>query len=179
MDLPISQRFTNLETHAGRPIVSSCGAPTERISEFVDYHVQPLVMQIPSYLKDTQHFLQRISNLGQVPSDSILDVSSLYTNIPHDESTEACKRALDNRATPTPPTAFLVDMIEMILKMNNFTFNGQHYLQTQGTAMGTRMASSYANIFMGELEHHLLQSVSCGPTTWWRYIDDMHLCSLE
>ncbi len=64
-------------------------------------------------------------------------------------------------------------MIEMILKMNNFTFNGQHYPQTQGTAMGTRMAPSYANIFMGELEHCLLQSVSCRPTTWWRYIDDI------
>ena len=27
----------------GRPIVSSCGAPTERISEYVDFHLQPLV----------------------------------------------------------------------------------------------------------------------------------------
>ena len=47
----------------GRPIVSSSGAPTERISEFVDYHLQPLVIQLPSYLRDTKEFLRRISNL--------------------------------------------------------------------------------------------------------------------
>ena len=31
-------------TIPGRPIVSSCGAPTERISEYVDHHLQPLVL---------------------------------------------------------------------------------------------------------------------------------------
>ncbi len=34
----------------GRPIVSSCGAPTESISEYVDYHLQPLVAKTPSFL---------------------------------------------------------------------------------------------------------------------------------
>ena len=38
----------------------------------------------------------------------------------------------------------------MILGMNNFSFNGQHFLQTHGTAMGTRMAPSYANLFIGK-----------------------------
>lgn len=33
----------------GRPIVSSCGAPSECISEFVDYHLHPLVIQTESY----------------------------------------------------------------------------------------------------------------------------------
>ena len=30
----------------GRPIVTSCGAPTENISLFVDYHLHPLVKKI-------------------------------------------------------------------------------------------------------------------------------------
>jgi hypothetical protein len=46
----------------------------------------------------------------------------------------------------------------MVLKKNNFTFNGDHYLQINGTAMGTKMAPSYANIFMGKLEKQLLES---------------------
>ena len=64
-------------------------------------------------------------------------------------------------------------MMEQILTLNNFKFNGQHYLQIQGTAMGTRMAPSYANIFMGELEKHLLQNTVNRPSIWWRYIDDI------
>ena len=69
----------------GRPIISSNGHPTERISEFVDYHLKPLVQTLPSYIKDTTHFLLQLQNLGPLPENAILvtlDVSSFYTNIP-------------------------------------------------------------------------------------------------
>jgi len=56
----IASSIRTMVDNPGRPIVSSCGAPTECISEFVDYHLQPLVMQIPSYLKDTKDFLWKI-----------------------------------------------------------------------------------------------------------------------
>ena len=39
--------------------------------------------------------------------------------------------------------------------------------------MGTRMALSYANIFMGDLEENLLNSADKRPDIWWRYIDDV------
>ena len=69
-----------------RPILSSNGHPTERISEFVDNQLKPLVQTLPSYIKDTTHFLLQLQNLGPLPENAILvtlDVSSLYTNIPH------------------------------------------------------------------------------------------------
>ena len=43
----------------GRPVISGCGTFTERISEFVDYHIKPLVPRIPSYIKDTKLFSTR------------------------------------------------------------------------------------------------------------------------
>ena len=57
---PRTARFYHLPklhkpSNPGRPIVSSCGAPTERISEFADYHLQPLFIQLPSYLRDTRN----------------------------------------------------------------------------------------------------------------------------
>jgi len=133
-------------------------------------------MQIPSYLKDTKDFLQKLSELGPPPLDYILltqDVSSLYTNILHNKGIEACKLALEQRPHPDPPTASLPKMIKQILTMNSFKFNGQHYLQVQGTAMGTRMAPSYDNILMGELEKRLLQNTTYKTAVWWRYIDDI------
>lgn len=59
--------------------------------------------------------------------------------------------------------------------MNNFEFNGEYYQQTSGTAMGTHMAPTYANLFMGHLESHLYQNFSYKPTHWMRYIDDIFL----
>ena len=47
------------------------------------------------------------------------------------------------------------------------------YLQTGGTAMGTRMAPSYAIIFMDNLEKNLLTKSPIKPTVSKRYIDDI------
>ena len=52
-------------------------------------------------------------------------------------------------------------------------FEDEHFLQIHGTAMGTWMAPSYANIFMGMLENRILQTVDKTPTVWWMYIDDI------
>ena len=130
----------------GRPIISSNGHPTERISEFVDYHLKPVVQTLPSFNKDTTHFLLQLQKLGPLPDNAILvtlDVSSLYTNIPHNEGIDAC------RQDKSLPAETICDLIRMTLTMNNFSFNNnEHYLQKHGTAMGTRMAPSYANLFI-------------------------------
>ena len=41
--------------------------------------------------------------------------------------------------------------------------------------MGTKMAPSYGNIFMGRLEKQLLQSVTPKPLSWLRFIDDIDM----
>ena len=41
--------------------------------------------------------------------------------------------------------------------------------------MGTKMAPSYANIFMAELEEQLLANYPIEPALWKRFIDDI-LC---
>ena len=160
----------------GRPIVSSCGTPTEHISEYVDYHLQPLVIQTRSYLKDTTDFLQKLTAISELPACCILvtlDISSLYTNIPYDEGISACSRALETRPFPDPPTSYLLKMMEQILMLNCFEFNNEQYLQSQGTAMGTRMAPSHANLFMADLEEKMLTSTHTRPYLWWRFIDDV------
>ena len=43
----------------------------------------------------------------------------------------------------------------------------------QETAMGTRMAPSYANIFMKYIEMQLIETSPKKPTIWLRFIDDI------
>lgn len=66
----------------------------------------------------------------------------------------------------------------MILGMNNLIFNDEHYLQIHGTAMGTRMAPSYANLFMAKFEQ-AIQNAPFKPFVWWRYIDDIFMVWTE
>ena len=47
----------------GRPIVASFSSSTERVSAYIDAHLQPIVKSLPSYIKDSNHFLQIILSL--------------------------------------------------------------------------------------------------------------------
>ena len=67
----------------------------------------------------------------------------------------------------------VLELLREVLHKNNFEFNGKHYLQVGGTAMGTRLAPSYANIFMGDLEERLLDKYEKTPYLWVRFIDDI------
>ena len=72
----------------GRPICSSIQHPMAHISKFVDEHIKKYVPKTRSYVRDIQHFISRLKQLGQIPNNALLvtlDVSSLYTNIPNHE----------------------------------------------------------------------------------------------
>ena len=73
----------------------------------------------------------------------------------------------------------IVDFTELVLQNNNFEFNGGHYVLKLDTAIGTRMAPSYANIFMDKLERQLISSALIKPHTWWRFIDDIFIVWTE
>ena len=45
-------------------------------------------------------------------------------------------------------------------------------MQTHGTAMGTKMAVSFASIFMADIETKLIQQSETKPREWKRYILD-------
>ena len=69
----------------------------------------------------------------------------------------------------------LEEMLNMVLKNNIFEFNGDYFLQLQGTAMGTKMIPAYANLFMGSLEPDLTNLGHPHILLWRQYIDDIFL----
>ena len=50
------------------PIVSSCESPTENISQFIDYWLQPIMKALPSYIKDTTQLINQLSELTIEPN---------------------------------------------------------------------------------------------------------------
>ena len=159
----------------GRPIISANQSPTERISAFVDENIKAAVPHIPSYIKDTTHFINKIESI-LIPPNSYLvtfDVVSLYTNIPNTEGINAVSRSLKHYPPPYTDHDTVLKLLRLVLSLNNFTFNGRNYLQIGGTAMGTKLAPSYANIFMGDLESTMLNQSTLEPYLWLRFIDDI------
>ena len=154
-----------------------CDGPTEKLSSFVDKLLQPIAQQQKSYLKDTTYFVNFIENT-KVPAEVILvsmDVTSLYTNIPQEEGIDTVCRAYEifYRNEPPIPTQLLKRALRLILQENSFQFNGKNYLQTHGTAMGTKMAVAFSNIFMNKVDTEILSQSELKPRVWKRFIDDI------
>ena len=140
----------------GRPIVSACSCPTELISSYLDKIMTPIVKTLPSYVKDSQHVLEifrDFSFLGQNKLIFTMDIPSLYTVIPSDEDLRALKHFFDLRTVKEPSSETLLRLAELVLTLNCFSFGGNYYKQTNGVAMGTKMGPSYANLFVGFIEH--------------------------
>ena len=74
---------------------------------------------------------------------------------------------------PPIPTRLLDKTLRLILHENSFQFNGKNYLQTHGTAMGTKMAVVFANIFMSKVESEIISQSTLKLLVWKRYIDNI------
>ncbi|XP_078093251.1 uncharacterized protein LOC144508913 [Mustelus asterias] len=76
----------------GRPIVSGNGTLCENLSGYVEDILKPIVQRTPSFCRDTTDFLQKLGTHGAVEPGALLvtmDVSALYTSIPHDDGIAA------------------------------------------------------------------------------------------
>ena len=84
----------------GRLVISNCGTPTEKVSEFLDGELKSVMQEGWSYIKDSGDFIKKLKNIDHIPQDAIMvtaDVVSLYPSIPHDAGLKALRKALDNR----------------------------------------------------------------------------------
>ena len=48
----------------GRPVISNCGSPTEKCSEFLDHHLKSIMQKGWSYIKDSGDFINKTKNLS-------------------------------------------------------------------------------------------------------------------
>ena len=99
-----------LSSVKGRPVISNCGTIKEHFSEY-----------LRPYVKDTNHFLSKLSKLGKIPEGALLctvDVVGLYPSIPHGEGLEAIRGALDRRENPGVATDTLVGLASSVLENN-------------------------------------------------------------
>ena len=157
-------------------MISSINCHTSKMSEHVDYHLQPIVKEILSYIQHTTDFLRKINQIDFIPDNSYLvslDVKSLYTNIPNAEGVKSIKTSLENCSKRTASTKVITTFLTLILTLN-FIFNCKYCLQIKGCAMGAICAPSYANIFMYHFERKLIYPfIKTFSLIYLRFIDDI------
>ena len=145
-----------------RGIIAGCGSPTERLAGFVDFFLQPGMISLPSFLRDTKHTLQHIEQLndkidkGDMSLEHVnlvsLDVVSMYPNMSDDLGINACQDYLNSRDFTQIDEEMhiacenLIDALKICLKNNYFQFNGNIYKVKGGVGTGIKLDPPYACI---------------------------------
>ncbi|XP_078524824.1 vomeronasal type-2 receptor 1-like [Lissotriton helveticus] len=163
-----------------RPIVAGCGSIHEPIGKFLDYYLQPLVQQWVSYIQDTTDCLNKLATLQMSGESEVwlatIDVTALYTSIPHEKGIEAVEWMLLRSEYEESLNIFLLEILQFCLYHGYFSWQSRFYLQKTGTSMGFTGAPTYANIFMAKFEQaHILENSEWTThlKMYSRYIDDI------
>lgn len=171
------ETWPNRNIPAARPIISDVGSDLYNVSKLIDFYLTPFSNKHPSYVKDTPHFINKLSQV-KIPENAYLitlDVESLYTNINTDQGIEAIRLMTQTYPNQERPDKEMLELINICLNNNDFTFNKEWFLQIYGTAMGKNFSPRYADIFMAIFEKQALAKCNKKPLVYFRFLDDIFL----
>ena len=121
------------------------------------------------------------------------DVTSLYSNIPLDLGLTAIKCWIDKYPDLLHERFskdFVLKFLQFILKNNFMHLNDNVYRQILGTTIRTKVAPTYATLFLGFLEEKLFETYEEKfdqhfgnyyyiRKSWRRYLNDCFIIHLE
>ena len=85
------------------------------------------------------------------------DVKSLFTSIPLQLALQCTETAIQQSTIELLlPTADIMDLLNLCLTLTHFQYNGKHYKQLHGTAMGSPVSVVVAEIVMKHIEERAL-----------------------
>ena len=147
------------EPPTGRPICSSIGTMTYYCSKYLDQRLQPIMRLSKSYSKNSFSLLQLLRHKTFPPTCSIAtaDVDSLYPSIVTEDGLSALNCALRELKFSDDTRLYYVHLTRWVLHNNYIIFGDKIFRQIKGTAMGTPLAVSYANIYLSVLEAQVLR----------------------
>ncbi|EYC13387.1 hypothetical protein Y032_0044g961 [Ancylostoma ceylanicum] len=170
------------ETIKIRPIISSCGGPSDRLSWLLVKVLSPLLQFVGAHIVNVESFLASLSQC-QIPSTAYyasFDVASLYTNVNNDNAVDAVISLYEQHESQIHSMGFNANdirvMLSATLSCNIFCFNNKMYEQKRGLAMGNRIAPLLAIIFMDHIERITLTS---DILLYKRYVDDAFVIGIS
>lgn len=168
-----------------RPIVGGPQSATNRLSHMLDLILKNMCTCVKSYIRDDFDFLDHLPTSVDSGSQLVtFDVVGLYSNIPHELGIKAIEYWIDKHPDKYDSRFskdFILQSLKIILERNVFYFNGTYFQQKKGTAMGTKVAPTYATLVLGYLEEILYEKLENKygrefseyiQSNFWRFIDD-------
>ena len=125
---------------------------------------------------DSFHFAEEICKQDPNLYMASLDIDSLFTNLPLDETIDICIDSLykDDENNPKIPKDVFRNLLTVVTKESFSMFNNKFYKQIDSVAMGSPLGPALAKIFMCNFENKWPKDYphSLKPVSYRRYVDD-------
>jgi hypothetical protein len=162
-----------------QPVVSTTNSLLAVFSTWLDYKMKELLPFVKSYIKNSIAVIQDLKCLT-IPDNALLfsaDAVSMYTNIETQQALTSMQDFIQSNIhniQESFPTSLFLQVLEIVMKNNIFSFGDTFWIQQIGTAMGTPTACSYASITYGQHENtQILPKFKSHLLYYKRYIDDV------
>ena len=120
-----------------RPIVSSVNTYNYNLASYLVSILQPISTNQYT-VKDAFRFADWAKKYKHNNGMCSLDVSSLFTNVPLEETLNICLDKLYSHTEPPAlPRVVSRKLLEFATKKSHFLFDGKYYDQIDGVAMGS------------------------------------------
>ena len=161
-----------------RPILSAIKTSTYNWAKFFVPILRPLTFNTFT-IKDSFEFAKNITDQNAELYMASLDVDSLFTNVPLDETINICVNELFQTQTSyfNLNRKQIFEMLSLTTKESIISFDGGFYSQVDGVAMGSPLGPTLANAFLCHHEQKWLDDcpLDFKPLYYKRYVDDIFL----
>ena len=156
--------------------MSAIGTPTYKIAKFL----VPILSSLTTNeytIKDSFSFAKEIVQQDSSFYMGSLDVDSLFTNIPLEETINICTESVYNQNDIVEglSKSEFKELLSLATKESYFIFNEFLYKQIDGVAMGSPLGPTLANAFLCFYEKKWLDKCpkEFKPVYYRRYVDDI------
>ena len=159
-----------------RPILSAVNTPTNSLAKFLNPILSPLTTN-EFTVKNSFDFAEEVVNYDHNLYMASLDVESLFTNIPLEETIKNCVNDLfsNNFYSGKLSRKDLNELLKLATTESSFIFDNKLYKQIDGVAMGSPLGPTLATAFLCHFEKNWLNECPSQfkPVVYKRYVDDI------
>jgi hypothetical protein len=142
-----------------RPIIGGPISPTSHLSQLIDFLLQPFVLQLPSYTRDSMDLLRQELSWEKDEKEEYdlitMDIINMFMNVSESLGVKSVTHFVTKKPELLHPRfslEFLVDAILLVLRNNVSFFDGKYRRQIHGCAMGSHKSPPYSSLSIGYLE---------------------------
>ncbi|KXJ69428.1 hypothetical protein RP20_CCG027072 [Aedes albopictus] len=158
-----------------RPVIPNITAPTYQLAKYIAGILQRS-FHSPYNITNSFEFSELVNKM-QIPEGYImisLDVVSLFTNVPRDLVRKNIIERWREVDTNINLDMFL-EIVELCMESSYFCYEGQFFMQTYGTAMGSPLSPILADIVLDSVINRALSTLPFESPIFKKYVDDIFM----